>query len=71
MVLSREDNEALSHWQRKFALSWAETSDPWRGSLEADVIRLLRPPLNGDHNETHPFHHAMQAARKRFKTRAT
>ena len=71
VVLTREDNASLSRWMREqLALTWTEQTDPWREPLEAQVIRLLRPPINLDHNQTHPFYKRMKAARERFKVAA-
>jgi hypothetical protein len=72
VVLDPSDNAALSRWQQaNAALTWVECADPWQGSLEADVIRLMRPPMNRDHNEDHPFYESMGEARSRFRAAAT
>ena len=66
VVLTREDNAALSRWLREhLTLTWTRQTDPWQ--LEADVIGLLRPPINRDRNETHPFYEEMGLARAGFR----
>ena len=67
--LDRDDNRALSIWQvTHLRLRWAVASRPW--GFEGDVIAAMRPPMNRDHNETHPFYKAMGDARDRFRRAA-
>ena len=64
--LTREDNDALSGWQRQhLRLRWAEVPQPWL--IEHEVIDLMRPPLNLAGNEGHPFGAALSEARSRLK----
>ena len=71
VVLNKKDNTELSCWiRRELALTVTEQAAPWQGPLEAQVIRLLRPPINLERNQTHPFHDDMSAARDRFKAAA-
>lgn len=72
VVLANADNAALSRWQAaNTALTWVECLEPWQRSLEADVIRMMRPPMNREHNQTHPFYESMGEARDRFRGAAT
>jgi hypothetical protein len=67
--LTREHNAALSAWQRAhLRLSWAEVPEPWR--FEADVIVDLRPPMNREHNQSHPFYNSVGNARDRLRAAA-
>jgi hypothetical protein len=64
-----KDNQALSAWQRHhLRVRWAVVDDPWR--FEADVIRAMKPPMNRQHNERHPFYERMGKARSRFRAAA-
>lgn len=57
-----DDNAALTAWQfANLRLTWAGVPEPW--TLEPQVIADLRPPLNVDHNSSHPFCATMKAAR--------
>ncbi len=64
--LTREDNAALSAWQREhLRLRWFEQSEPWL--VEHQAIALLKPPLNLADNAHHPFGATLRAARARLK----
>ncbi len=49
-------------------VSWFETDRP--GDVEAAVIGALRPPLNLEHNASHPMYATVKAARATFRARA-
>ncbi|MEJ7784735.1 MAG: GIY-YIG nuclease family protein [Solirubrobacteraceae bacterium] len=67
--LARLDNRALSEWQiTHLRLRWAVTSEPWH--FEKNLIRVMQPPMNRDHNEKHPFYKSMGDARDRFRQAA-
>jgi hypothetical protein len=67
--LSREENQALSAWQRHhLRVSWAVIDVPWQ--VEPDVVRAMEPPMNRHHNESHPFYEQMGLARDRFRDAA-
>jgi hypothetical protein len=69
IVLQRDDNSALSEWQRSnLWISWCERDNPW--TIEAQVIAAMKPPLNLAGNAAHPFHTTMTAARTRFRAAA-
>lgn len=61
--LSDEDVEELATWQRTHLfVQWLELSQPWRA--EADVVSAMRPPLNREHNSSHPFYAEVGCARE-------
>jgi hypothetical protein len=69
VVLTREDNRALSHWQRDaLRLSWCIRRQPWE--IEDEVIALMQPPLNCAANASHPFYPRVRAARAEVRQRA-
>jgi hypothetical protein len=69
VVLDRADNLDLTEWQTEhLRLTWAERRTPWAGGLEAAVIAEMQPPLNWQHNQTHPFWPKLDAARCRFRS---
>lgn len=66
IVLTAEDNERLSTWQREnLWLSWQPRSEPW--DIEAYVIAQLEPPLNLATNGAHPFYATVKSARARLR----
>jgi hypothetical protein len=68
-VLSDLDNDALSAWMAaNLRVQWVSVAEPW--TVEAEVIRMIRPPLNRTHNRTHPFYQRVGDARKRFREAA-
>lgn len=68
-MLEKPDNDALSAWQEAHLLvQWVEVPEPWL--LEAEVIGLMRPPLNRKHNAAHPFYKEAGDARDRFRQAA-
>jgi hypothetical protein len=67
--LADDDLAALGQWQRThLRVSWIVAEQPWL--LEPTVVRLMRPPMNREHNESHPFHSKMGRARTRFRNLA-
>lgn len=53
---------ALSQWiEASCGVTFAPTERPWE--KEAEVIRILNPPLNLDHKGTHPFRFAVRDRR--------
>jgi hypothetical protein len=69
VLLTRDDNAALSAWQRaNLALTWAARQRPWE--IEHEVIAQMQPPLNLASNATHPFYTSVRDARTRFRQRA-
>ncbi len=69
VVLDPADKADLAEWQKQhLRLTWAARPTPWSGTLEAAVIAQMRPPLNWQHNQTHPFWPTLDAARTRFRT---
>jgi hypothetical protein len=68
-LLTDVDNDALTTWQAaNLRVQWFRMPDPW--TVEAGVIRAMRPPLNRAHNQAHPFYEQVGAARKRFREAA-
>lgn len=67
--LDAHDNAALSQWQREYLrVRWAVAETPWL--LEAQVVDLLKPPMNREHNSGHPFYLKMGHAREAFRAAA-
>jgi GIY-YIG catalytic domain-containing protein len=65
-LLRKGDNIALSAWQAtNLLVQWTRFADPWE--IEADVVDVMRPPLNRDHNERHEFYSKVGAARAHFR----
>lgn len=66
-VLIRDaDEAALTEWMAThLTVSWSECPKP--GKVEAQVIGLLKPPLNLDHNVGHPEYAKVKAARAEFR----
>ncbi len=61
--LPESDVTALADWQRRHLhVRWVECVAPW--GLERDVVHAMRPPLNRDHNQCHPFYRAVGNARE-------
>jgi GIY-YIG catalytic domain len=68
-LLEEPDNDALSAWiERNLRVQWVRVAEPW--AVEADLIRLMRPPLNRTHNDAHPFYTVVGDARRRFREAA-
>jgi hypothetical protein len=65
----RRNDEAtealLTNWLGELSVSWVEVAAP--ELVEPEVIRLLRPPLNHDHNRCHPNWAALDAARAAWR----
>lgn len=69
--LDRPGLEALLDWQRaNLRARWHEVAEPWALGIESAVIEMMEPPLNRDHNETHPFYEAMGDARDKLRDAA-
>jgi hypothetical protein len=67
--IGREDERALSAWQREnLRLRWCAVPEPWH--IERRVVQLLRPPMNREHNDEHPFFDEMGSARGRLRAHA-
>jgi len=68
--LTFADGESeLSRWMEGSAfVVWNECPQPW--IHEAELIRALRPPLNLDHNEQHPFCNQLRVLRQRHRQAA-
>jgi predicted GIY-YIG superfamily endonuclease len=63
------DETRLSEWVRQhLRVTWAEHPEP--RAVEAAVIAELGPPLNQAHNEAHPLHGVIAAARAAYRTSA-
>ena len=68
-LLTKPDNDALSEWQAENLLAqWVEVDRPWEH--ETDVVHTMRPPLNRQHNEAHPFYTAVGSSRDKFRAAA-
>lgn len=64
-LLTPSDNHALSRWQHEhLKLTCAVHPKPWL--IEAEVIRILHPPLNLAGNKSHPFAATVSEARRRL-----
>jgi len=63
------DEDRLSAWMREhLRVTWAEHPEP--KEVEAAVINELGPPLNQDHNQAHPLHSMIAAARAAYRASA-
>lgn len=61
-VLSAHELGTLADWQRQhLSVQWTEMVKPW--AIENEVIELMRPPLNWEHNQQHPFWLTLDAKR--------
>lgn len=53
----------LNAWMRdNLRVQWVAIEMPW--NFETQVIGLLRPPLNQDHNTNHPMFSTVEEARR-------
>jgi hypothetical protein len=67
--LAREDNRALSAWQRDhLRCAWVEHPRPWE--VEGDVIALMQAPLNLADNASHEMHGRLKALRASLRLSA-
>jgi hypothetical protein len=65
-ILDDRDLSSLGSWQlQHLAVRWREDGEPW--STESKVISLMRPPMNRDHNDRHPFFTSMGVARNELR----
>jgi hypothetical protein len=63
------DEDRLSAWMREhLRVTWAEHPEP--AAVEAAVIAELRPPLNQEHNTSHPLHSMIAVARAAYRASA-
>ncbi len=68
-MLPPEENRELSTWQAvNLRVQWVEVAQPWR--IEGDVVRLLRPPFNREHNRSHHFYADVGRARDAYRAAA-
>jgi hypothetical protein len=67
--LQSRDLAALSDWQAEnLAVQWCVCEEPW--TTEPAVIAAMAPPMNLEHNQSHPFHTSMSARRREFRQAA-
>lgn len=65
--LKKEDD--LTIWMANNAfVTWVELDKPWR--VEPMLIEALRPPLNIESNNDHPFHSVLKQLRLQARRRA-
>lgn len=65
-VLSDEGLAELALWQRgHLGVQWFTVEKPW--NIEAEVMKLMRPPLNSEGNHSHPFFNQLDNARSRLR----
>jgi hypothetical protein len=63
------DEDRLSTWMRRhLRVTWAQHPEP--RAVEAGVITEMAPPLNQAHNEGHPLHSMIAAARAAYRASA-
>jgi len=63
------DEARLSTWMREhLRVSWAQHPEPH--AVEAAVIAELAPPLNQEHNTSHPLYATIAAARAAYRASA-
>jgi hypothetical protein len=68
-VMARADESALTVWLTShLQVQWLAIAEPW--TVEAEIVRLMRPPLNHEHNKAHPFFGELDRARKHFRETA-
>lgn len=61
-ALSDSDNASLTAWMEShMAVSWAAVGQPWRH--ESQLVREMRPPLNSNHNHSHPYYPTLRRLR--------
>lgn len=61
--------QKLTDWMKEHAqVCWFVIEKPWL--VEKEVIQTLQPPINIEHNETHPFCGVLRAIRKECKDKA-
>lgn len=67
--LPADAEAALTAWiAAHLQVSWVATDDP--GDIEAEVIAAMLPPLNLEHNSSHPMSGSVKVARAEFRARA-
>src|SRR4029079_2036751 len=69
LTFGKRGEEQLSEWMAANAfVCWVEHKDPWKITYEA--VSALRPPLNEDENDAHPFCAALSALRSEMRKKA-
>ncbi|HEY5260836.1 MAG TPA: hypothetical protein VIJ33_01855 [Solirubrobacteraceae bacterium] len=68
-MLSKPYDRALTEWmETNLLVQWVRRPEPL--SIEPAIVREMRPPLNREHNQAHPFYEAVGASRERFRKAA-
>jgi hypothetical protein len=68
-VMAHTDESALTAWLTShLQVQWLALAEPW--TIEPEVVHLMRPPLNYEHNKAHPFFSELDRARKQFRATA-
>lgn len=63
IAIPAPDRTALTEWMvLNLRVSWCCMGRPW--AVERTLIQEVRPPLNSDHNQRHPFYETLREARK-------
>jgi hypothetical protein len=61
-ALPSDESAALTLWMRQNLLvSWCVVTEPW--NYEPTLIGEMAPPLNSEHNHSHPFDLELKTAR--------
>jgi len=69
LTFGKRGEEQLSEWMAANAfVCWVEHKEPWKITYEA--VSALRPPLNEDQNNAHPFCAALSALRSEMRKKA-
>jgi hypothetical protein len=70
VALTKIENDRLSSWQQaNLALTWCVVPEPW--ALEAEVIRIMQPPLNLAINPDNPFGKVVREKRAALRLAAS
>jgi hypothetical protein len=65
----RDGESSLSSWLKENAMvAWVECDSPW--TVEARLVSRFAPPLNLDHNGSHPFYEVLRSLREFHRHRA-
>ena len=59
---------ALEVAREHLRLAWFVVPEPW--VYEDQIIEVMKPPMNRDHNHSHPLYKRMGEARERFREAA-
>jgi hypothetical protein len=69
LALPPQESAALTSWmERHLRVAWRAEAEPWNS--EPALVAEMGPPLNSDHNRTHPFYPTLRAARARLAAAA-